>query len=99
LRFWRPRALSRGAAISGLVLYGAIIISFMGDAQWGLAMVRLAISVLPPLSAFGLWFLPATPAMLGLAAVFVAFLLYDIATSRRRVQARHRGGFRRCVST
>jgi hypothetical protein len=85
--------LPRGAAMSGLVLYGAIILSFMGGAQWGLAMVttrdipgdmeaRLAISVLPALAAFGLWFLPATAALLGLAAVFVALLLYDIATAR-----------------
>ena len=59
--------LPPGTAMSGLVLYGAIILSFMGGAQWGLAMVtsrsdpnamraRLAISVLPalgPPSAFG----------------------------------------------
>ncbi len=82
--------LPRGSATSGLVLYGTIILSFMGGAQWGLSMVtgggamrtRLAISVLPALAAFGLWFLPATEALLGLAAVFVALLLYDIATAR-----------------
>ena len=96
--------LSRGAAISS---YGEIILSFMGGGQWGLAMVttrsdptvlqaRLAISVLPALAAVGLRFLPAIPALLGLAAVFVVLLL---TTSRRRVQAQHRGGFRRCVSS
>ena len=84
--------LPRDAAMSRLVLYGAIILSFMGGAQWGLTMVtthvpgamatRLAISVLPPLAAFGLWFLPAMPALLGLSAVFVALLLYDIETAR-----------------
>ena len=82
--------LPNGAAMNGLVLYGAIILSFMGGAQWGLSMVmggstmrtRLAISVLPALAAFGLWFLPAPGALLGLAAVFVALLLYDIATAR-----------------
>ena len=82
--------MPHGAAMSGLVLYGAIILSFMGGAQWGLLMVtggstmrtRLAISVLPALAAFGLWFLPAIPALLGLAAVFVALLLYEIATAR-----------------
>ena len=81
--------MPHGAAMSGLVLYGAIILSFMGGAQWGLSMVtggstlrtRLAISVLPALAAFGLWFLPAIPALLGLAAVFVALLLYEIATA------------------
>ena len=82
--------LPNGAAMSGLVLYGAIILSFMGGAQWGLSMVRgggtigtrLAISVLPALAAFGLWFLPAIQALLGLAAIFVALLLYDIAMAR-----------------
>ena len=83
--------LPHGSAMSGLVFYGAIILSFMGGAQWGLSMVtgggstmrtRLAISVLPALAAFGLWFLPATGALPGLTAVFVALLLYDIATAR-----------------
>jgi hypothetical protein len=85
--------LPHGAARSGFVLYGAIILSFMGGAQWGLSMVttrgepssmgpRLAISVLPALAAFGLWFLPATQALLGLAAVFVALLLYNMAAAR-----------------
>ena len=44
--------------------------------------MRLAVSVLPALAAFGLSFLPAQPALLGLAAVFVALLLYDISTAR-----------------
>ncbi|MFZ4807965.1 MAG: DUF3429 domain-containing protein [Hyphomicrobiaceae bacterium] len=82
-----PQALATHA----LVLYGVVILSFMAGAQWGLAMVsaqaaaigpRLAISVLPALAAFGLWYLPATPALFGLAAVFLALLRYDIATSR-----------------
>ena len=86
--------LPHGAALSGLVLYGAIILSFMGGAQWGLSMVtargepgamgaRLTVSVSPALAAFGLSFLPATQALQGLAAVFVALLLYDMATARR----------------
>jgi Protein of unknown function (DUF3429) len=85
--------LPRAAAADALVLYGAIILSFMGGAQWGLAMVltdempratsiRFAISVLPALAAFSLWFLPATLALLGLAAMFIALLAYDIATVR-----------------
>ena len=82
-----PQALATHA----LVLYGVVILSFMAGAQWGLAMVsaqaaaigpRLAISVLPALAAFGLWYLPATPALFGHAAVFLALLRYDIATSR-----------------
>lgn len=85
--------LRPGAAASALVLYGVVILSFMGGAQWGLAMAmtrggatamgpRLAISVLPALAAFGLWFAPPAMALIGLAGVFVALLAYDIATAR-----------------
>ena len=83
----------RPGAVSALVLCGIVILSFMGGAQWGLAMAmprggpsalgqRLAISVLPALAAFGLWYAPPTMALIGLAAVFVALLGYDIATAR-----------------
>lgn len=86
--------LPHNAAINALVLYGVVIASFMAGAQWGLAMVatpgggaavgpRLAISVLPALAAFGLWYLPPTPALLGLAGVFSALLMVDIATARQ----------------
>ena len=85
--------LPGGAPLGLLVLYGAIILSFMGGAQWGLAMVtaaedagalarRLAISVMPALAGFGLWFAPPKLAALGLAASFVLLLAYDRATAR-----------------
>lgn len=85
--------LSRDAALGALTLYGIVILSFMGGAQWGLAMLpardlheamqtRLAVSVLPALAAFGMWFLPVVLALPGLAALFVALLAYDITTVR-----------------
>jgi len=85
--------LPNGSAMSGLVQYGLIILSFMGGAQWGLAMRaassddsfegwRLTISVLPALAAFGLSFLPAGSALLGLAGAFVALLGYDVLAAR-----------------
>ncbi len=85
--------LPGGTPLGLLVLYGAIILSFMGGAQWGLAMIavaddtsalarRLAISVLPALAGFGLWFAPPKLATLGLAAGFVLLLAYDTATAR-----------------
>lgn len=85
--------LPNGSAMSGLVQYGLIILSFMGGAQWGLAMRmarsddgvegwRLVISVLPALAAFGLSFLPAGSALFGLAAAFVALLGYDLLAAR-----------------
>jgi hypothetical protein len=79
-----------------LVLYGMIILSFMGGAQWGLAMVarvqasaamprRLAISILPPLAALAMAALPPRGALLGLAILFTALLVYDHSTVRAGV--------------
>jgi len=80
-------------AVTGLVLYAAIILSFMGGAQWGLAMARevdqqadlsrrLTVSVLPALAAYAMAILPPRAALLGLALVFGALLAYDLATVR-----------------
>ena len=85
--------LPSGNAMRWLATYGLIILSFMGGAQWGLAMqaagsqdgakgAGLGISVLPALVAFGLSFLPARSALLGLSAAFVALLAYDLWTVR-----------------
>lgn len=85
-----------GLALRALVVYGAIILSFMGGAQWGLAMAavgegpsalarRLAVSTLPALAAFGLAALASRTALIGLAAVFAALLVYDVSTARSGV--------------
>ena len=84
--------LPSGNAMRWLATYGLIILSFMGGAQWGLAMqagsqdgakgAGLGISVLPALVAFGLSFLPARSVLLGLSAAFVALLAYDLWTAR-----------------
>lgn len=82
--------LSYSATIDALVVYGAIILSFMGGAQWGLAMVtasadyklmgfRLAVSVVPALVAFGLALMPSASALFGLATAFAALFLHDVA--------------------
>ena len=87
------RSQVAGHAATALVLYGMIILSFMGGAQWGLAMRapdeapaalarRLGISVLPALGAFALGALPPRPALLGLALLFAALLAYDLSTVR-----------------
>lgn len=86
-------AETAGIAMRALAVYATIILSFMGGAQWGLAMVaplaspselarRLAISTLPALAAFGLAFVSSRTSLLGLAAVFVALLVYDFASAR-----------------
>ena len=89
--------LAPGAATECLFAYGALILSFMGGVHWGFAVnqtqdqqgvktagmgARLAISVLPALAAFGLWFVPVITALLGLAIVFLILLAYDISTVR-----------------
>lgn len=82
-----------------LVLYGMIILAFMGGAQWGLAMVaeknpsralsrRLAVSVLPALAALAMAALPTRGALLGLGLLFVALLAYDITTVQSGIAPR-----------
>jgi len=74
-----------------LRLYGALILSFMGGAQWGLASARaagpsaraLAGSVLPALFAWATFLIPSGPGLLALAAAFLALLLYDLWTVSR----------------
>ena len=80
-----------------LFIYGALILSFMGGVQWGLAAVqsgtededaakaasvRFAVSVLPALAAFALWALSLPLALVSLAAAFMALLAYDLKTVR-----------------
>jgi hypothetical protein len=90
------RLLPRDAALNGMLVYGCLILSFLGGAQWGLTIAapkssgrtyayRLAISVLPSLAAFCVWYLPIIASLLALAALFVAWLAYDIATARDEI--------------
>lgn len=80
------------APVPALVGYGCAILSFMGGAQWGLAVrspddadARLApyaICVLPALLAWCALFLPWRAGLLGLALGFVGLLSYDLWTVR-----------------
>lgn len=77
------------APATALVGYGAIILSFMGGAQWGLAVRSraglrgYAASVLPALLAWPCLALPPAPALAGLMAGFAGLLAYDLWTVRR----------------
>ena len=75
-----------------LLVYGAIILSFLGGVHWGLAIAvpqndntlwrRITLSILPSLVA---WLALVTPSSIGfriLAGAFVAMLLVDIHASR-----------------
>jgi hypothetical protein len=96
-----PFAALTGAAISGfrlpvdaqlaLVGYGAVILSFMGGVQWGIALrspaetrwIGYAVSVVPALIAWPCLLLPRPWALAGLIAGFLLLLAYDIWTVRK----------------
>jgi len=79
----------------GLMLYGAVILSFLGGIQWGLEMsrqgtvagapslTRLGISVLPSLWAWACVAMPFMYGTLGLAAGLGAMLAYDVYAVRK----------------
>ena len=93
------------AARDTLIAYGVIILSFMGGAQWGLAMSRTgrpdaqfaayAASVAPALAGFAIWPLPPAVALPALAAAFLALLAYDLRTVANGL---HRPGTAPCAS-
>lgn len=75
-----------------LALYGAVILSFLGGIQWGLAIAtpsgsddalgrRLAVSVLPSLIGWGALLLPLQIGLYVLAAAFALVLFLDAQTS------------------
>ena len=74
-----------------LTAYGAVILSFLGGIQWGLAIAagggnfrRLSVSILPALFAWGGLLLPPGTGALVIAAVFACVLLVDIKASRNQ---------------
>lgn len=81
--------LPKGEAAQALLLYGAVILSFMGGVQWGLTMradaaapvVGFVASVVPALAGwFAVLLAPPDVAMLVIAATFCALLGYDTLT-------------------
>lgn len=83
-----------GSASLWLAAYGAIILSFMGGAQWGLAVAKarlsgltawrsFGVSVVPALIAWPALFLPITWALATLSVTFACLLGYDLWTVRR----------------
>jgi len=81
-----------GSASLWLAAYGAVILSFMGGAQWGITVARpdrgdswraYAVSVIPALVAWPALFLPITWALATLSVTFACLLGYDLWTVRR----------------
>ena len=79
-----------GAALSALVAYGSVILSFMGGVLWGLEMSQgrwqpaYAVSVAPALVAAASMVLHPTHGILLLLCGFSGLLSYDMKQSRSR---------------
>ena len=80
-----------GPVIRSLAIYGAVIVSFIGGAHWGLACARLSgaplnrhliYSVIPALLGWAVAAQPLTIAFMGLALLFPAVLVLDLAARR-----------------
>ena len=108
LQVFGPAGL-RPAAATALVDYGAIILSFMGGAQWGLAVgdagdgdgrakLRYGVSVVPALVGFASTFAPPAPALVVLAVGFAALLAYDLWTIRQHLAPAWYGALRTRLS-
>lgn len=74
---------------TALLAYGAVILSFLGGIQWGLAMaqdepsyVRLGSSVLPSLLAWAALLVDGDPGLVLLALSFAGILLFDLHLTR-----------------
>lgn len=87
-------------AAKALVIYGAVILSFMGGAQWGIAISKrgissalnlgslLGISVIPALAGWVAALLPLVPSLMVLASAFLALLGFDLWTVKTRLAPR-----------
>ncbi|MDX6751716.1 DUF3429 domain-containing protein [Geminicoccaceae bacterium 1502E] len=70
-----------------LLIYGAVILSFMGGVQWGLAMAagsgpaRYVASVVPALAGWAAVHLSSDGGKLLLAAAFLGLMLHDQRTA------------------
>jgi len=80
--------------IHALAAYGATILSFLGGIHWGLAIafpsigehsklqIRLIVSVVPSLAAWGALLLPKNEGLLTLAAAIAAMLWVDLRATQ-----------------
>lgn len=80
-------------APSAILAYGAIILSFLGGAQWGLSIAvrnnagstaeRLTTSILPSLVGWAALFMPLDQGLLVLAGAFAVVLAIDLLWHRK----------------
>lgn len=87
---WRY-GFAPGSARTGLIAYGAVILSFLGGVRWGLALKHgadhqaglMVVSVLPSLAAWLALMLPRPHDLTLLVACFLALAVADFAMVRR----------------
>ena len=91
------RRPEQDVAFRAAATYGAVILSFLGGAWWGLAAARghprdlswwLGLAVLPSLAAWGVVFLLTPLAVAVLSGLFLAALWVDRELARRFVAPR-----------
>jgi Protein of unknown function (DUF3429) len=89
---WPMGARAIGPALYALTIFGAVILSFMGGAHWGVAVAdthvstgwrRYGVAVLPALAAWGGVWIGQKNGLLLLTAAFAALLAYDLWTIRQ----------------
>lgn len=78
----------RAAALAGLAAYGALILSFLGGARWGIEAMRAAprlgvvtLAMVPTLAGWGLVMMPAAmraAQLAGLALLLAVHLAWDL---------------------
>ncbi len=78
----------RTPAASVLALYGALILSFLGGARWGLAVGRpepdaeiVSLAMLPTLAGLALLLAPYAVRLPGLAAALALHWLWDVRSA------------------
>ena len=92
--FALPEIVKAHATVPALALYAAVILSFMGGAQWGVAMRsvdettavtwrRYGVSVVPAILAWVALLLPMRAGLITLSTGFVLLLIYDLWTVRQ----------------
>lgn len=77
-----------GFAAQVLAVYGAVILSFLGGARWGFAVIEnrpdpvtVSLAMLPSVAGLGLMLMPDAVRLPGLAGALAAHWLWDLRST------------------
>ena len=92
---WVADPVAAFTAVSAMIVYGAVILSFLGGIQWGFAVGRarqdaggavvariLVLGVLPCLVGLSAWFLAPAAGLLVMTMGFAGALILDFSAMR-----------------